>query len=253
MPAYGALGAFGLGTPQSNPTVEPELGVLMPRQAALYGSRLTSRETDPMARLNAYLVDVGKTLETYDNMQLAAFGFACTGSSYLVGREVERAITEAAQDRFGYPIITAADAIVWGLERIGAKRIAMIAPYPQPLIEAGKAYFEARGLEVVSSERVVTRTADTRTIYEITPEQADSLLKAAPTEVDALLVSGTGMPSLAALAAYDQRPVLSSNLCLSGRLLAEAGHYGQLDGAAPRGWQARLAEALAPTSTEPRL
>lgn len=252
MPAYGALGAFGLGTPQSNPTVEPELGVLMPRQAALYGTRLTSGETDPQTRLKDYLVDIGKTLKTYDNMRLSAFGFACTGSSYLVGREAEMAITRAAEDRYGYPVITAADAIVWGLEQIGSKRIAMIAPYPRALIEAGRAYFEARGIEIVSSERVVTRTEDTRTIYEITAEQADSLLKAAPTDVDALLVSGTGMPSLAALAAHEQRPVLSSNLCLAGRLLAVAGHKNLLDGAAPAGWRSRLAEALAPTPKDPR-
>lgn len=253
MRAYGALGAYGLGTPQSNPTVEPEMGILMPRQATLYGTRLTSLEKDPLARLEAYLVNIDKTLETYDSMKMSAFGFACTGSSYLVGRQSEEAITAAAQERFGYPVITAADAIVWGLKRIGAKRIAMIAPYPQALIEAGKAYFEARGVEVVSSERVVTRTTDTRTIYEITPEQADKLLHAAPSDVEALLVSGTGMPSLAALAAYDKRPVLSSNLCLAGRLLAEAGHEDLLDGASPIGWQGRLVEALAPASKEPSL
>lgn len=245
MPAYGELGWFGIGTPQSNPTVEPELALLMPRQAALYATRLTSSETDPLQRLRAYLENLEQTLESYDNMKLTAFGFGCTGSSYLLGRDAEAAITKAAAKRFGYPVITAADAIVWGLKRLGARRIAMIAPYPQVLIEAGKAYFEARGLEVVTAERVVTRTTDTRTIYEITPDKAAALLAAAPKDVDAILVSGTGMPSLAAMAMTQGTPVVSSNLCLAGRMLAEAGHKSLLEGVGPSGWQTRLAEALA--------
>ncbi|WP_409020605.1 hypothetical protein [Brevundimonas vesicularis] len=244
MPAYGHLGWFGIGSPQSNPTVEPELSILMPRQTALYGTRLTSAETDPLARLKAYLVNLETTLETYDNMALSAFAFGCTGSSYLLGREAELSITESASVRFGYPVITAANAIVWGLERIGAKRIAIIAPYPEALIDAGRVYFEGRGLEVVRAERVVTRSTDTRTIYEISSDEANRLLESAPTDVDAILISGTGMPGLAAMAAYAERPVLSSNLCLAGKLLAATGQASLLDGAAPAGWQSRLAEAV---------
>jgi maleate isomerase len=243
MAAYGAAGRFGVGVPQSNPTVEPELGVLMPRRAALYATRLTSGEVEPQARLRAYIDAIETSLSTYDGLPLSAFGFACTGSSYLVGAEAERGIVEAASRRFGYPVLTAADAIVWAMARIGARRIAVIAPYPDALIKAGKAYFETRGLEVISTRRVVTRTTDTRSIYELTPEQAGDLTETA-LDVDAVLISGTGMPSLPLLDPQGSPPVLSSNLCLAARLLDAAGRGDLLDGVAPHGWRDRRAEAL---------
>lgn len=243
MAAYGAIGRFGVGVPQSNPTVEPELGVLMPRAAALYATRLTSSETEPQARLRAYIDAMEASLATYDGLNLSAFGFACTGSSYLVGAEAERGIVEVASQGFGYPVLTAADAIVWAMTRIGARRIAIIAPYPDALIAAGKSYFEARGLEVVSTRRVVTRTTDTRSIYELTPDQAGDLTET-KLDVDAVLISGTGMPSLPLLAPEGAPPILSSNLCLAARLLEAAGRGDLLDGVAPIGWRDRLAQAL---------
>lgn len=244
MAVYGAVARIGIGTPQSNPTVEPELGILMPRDAALYATRLTSREARPEDRLQAYIANLDASLETYDGLRLSAFGFACTGSSYLVGAEEERRLVDAASARFGYPVVTAADAIAWSLARIGARRIAVIAPYPDALIAASQRYFEGRGLQIVAASRVVTRTSDTRSIYELTPDQARGLLTASAGDADAVLVSGTGMASLSLLEPEADRPILSSNLCLSARLLDAVGRADLLDGAAPRGWRRRLAEAL---------
>src|SRR5690606_3091968 len=128
--SYGRAGRFGVGVPQSNPTVEPEMAVLMPRHARLHVTRLTSGPAQPQGRLRAYLEDLGPTLRSYDGMKLEAFGFGCTGSSYFLGPEREAQILAACERAFGYPIVTAADAIVWMLERLGARRIAMLAPYP---------------------------------------------------------------------------------------------------------------------------
>lgn len=244
MATYGAAGRFGVGVPQSNPTVEPEMSVLLPRAAAIYATRLTSLEADPQTRLRAYIASLEDSLATYDGLALSAFGFACTGSSYLVGADEERRISEAASQRFGYPVLTAADAIVGAMQRIGARRIAMVAPYPDALIAAGKAYFEARGLEVISTRRVVTRTTDTRSIYELTPDQAADLLADSARDVDAVLISGTGMASLPLLDPKGAPPVLSSNLCLAARLLDAVGRADLIDGIAPHGWRTRLTAAL---------
>ena len=243
---YGGAGRFGVGVPQSNPTVEAEFGVLLPRTASLHVTRLTSRAEDPIARLRAYLTDLAHYLEAYDGLKLAAFAFACTGSSYLVGKEEEAEIVAACAARFGYPIAPAADSIVWALEKLNARRIAVIAPYPAALIEAGHAYFESRGIHVQSLERIVTSSADTRSIYLTGVADARAALARVPTQgIDAILISGTGMPSLAEVDTHGRPPILSSNLCAAARALDLAGKTEMLDalGIEPQGWRRRLDEA----------
>ncbi|MBT9470531.1 MAG: hypothetical protein V4514_10145 [Pseudomonadota bacterium] len=247
MAGYGSLGRYGVGTPQANPTVEVEFTTLLPRAAALYTTRLTSPVVDSLGRLEDYLVRLDDYLASYDLLQLDAFGFACTGASYLVGRERELEIIEACSAARGYPVITAADAIVWALEKLGARRVAVLAPYPDTLVQAGKVYFENRGLTICAHARVETRTTDTRSIYELGWETAQAKLAQFDLgDADVILLSGTGMPTLPLVDTMARRPVISSNLCLAARMLDAAGRGEALLEAVlePKGFRARLNETL---------
>lgn len=219
---YGARGRFGLLTPQANPTVEPEFRRLVPGDAELYVARLTSRSDDPRARLVEYLERLPETLAHYDTLRLDAVAFACTGSSYLLGAAREREIVDSARQAAGVPVETAAGAILAALERIGARRIFIVSPYPDWLRDAGVGYWRAAGLEVVGTATVDIGRPDTRGIYELQSADAAAVLDGLDTHgADAVLLSGTGMPSLALLRARGTRQpaLLSSNLCLAWRLL----------------------------------
>lgn len=244
---YGRAGWIGIGTPQANPTVEAEMAILLPRGCALAATRLTSKEARPDGRLRAYLADLETTLGSYDSFRPDAYGFACTGSTYLLGHDAERQIVDRCTTIYGYPIVTATMAIEWALARIGARRIAMIAPYPDELIEAGRAYWESRGIAIVSLERLHTTSSDTRTIYELRAGDAEAALARVDTgQIDAVLLSGTGLATLPLIAAWNGAvPLLSSNLCLVARLLALCGQESAVDPASlrPLGFEARLAEA----------
>ncbi len=247
MESYASLGRFGVGVPQSNPTVEAELGVLLPRTASLHVTRLTSSAADPLDRLRRYLADLPIYLKDFDGLKLAAFAFACTGSSYLLGVDEEAKIAESCAAKFGYPIALAADSIVWALEKLNARNIAVIAPYPAALIEAGHHYLEARGVQVAALERVITSTADTRSIYLTGIADARAALARLPKSgIDAILISGTGMPTLGAVDTHGLPPIISSNLCVAARALELAGKRDVLDGRGlePMGWRTRLEEAL---------
>jgi maleate isomerase len=98
---------------------------------------------------------------------------------------------------------------------------------------------------VVALQRLATATADTRGIYALTTAAAAAplaALRALP--VDAVVISGTGLPSLSLLAAAMDTagpPVVSSNLCLVWEMLRQAGRYDWA-GAEPRqvaGWRER--------------
>ncbi|KAA0206664.1 MAG: hypothetical protein EDM71_09005 [Proteobacteria bacterium] len=225
---YGRAGRIGVGTPQANPTVEAEFRRLLPVDVEFVSTRLVSRQADARARLVEYLERLDDSLASYGGMGLDLYCFACTGSSYLLGHAAERERVDRAANRFGYPVITATQAIEERLQQLQARRIALIAPYPEWLLSAAVAWWRGRGFEVASQRQVaIARPGDTSSIYELTSADALAAVRAAgDLRVDALLLSGTGMPTLPALAAIQAVagvPVLSSNLALAGQAVARLG------------------------------
>lgn len=245
--AYGLTGRIGLGVPQANPTVEAEFAILLPRTCTTLVTRLTSTDSAPAGRLRAYLANLDAALDAYDTLRPDIFGFACTGSSYLLGHAEEARIVAAAEARYGYPIVTATAALHWALSRLGARRIALVAPYPVDLVEAAATYWREAGFDFAAVERVETGVADTRGIYALGGQEALAAVAAAQRQdVDAVVMSGTGMPSLATIAtsAEGSVPVLSSNLALAGAMLDQLSPQSLApDAVAPPAWRGRLAEA----------
>ena len=245
---YGRQGRIGLGTPQANPTVEAEFSILMPRSVSVQATRLVCADGDPFRRLRAYIEELPATLASYASMPLSAFGFACTGSSYLLGAKREAEIVEGLAKTAGYPVETAARAVLAALQARRISKLAILAPYPEPLLEAARRYWRSQGLQVAAMARVATSGSDTQTIYQLSSRDAARALAALePEDAQAILLSGTGMPSLACIRdAESPLPVLSSNFCLAWRLLWLAGAQSLLPEPAPEiaGWRQRLAECL---------
>lgn len=243
---YGARGRLGIAVPQANPVVEPEFNALVPDGVSLIATRLVSSEPDQRTRFTNYFEDLGETLRSYDTLRLDALGFACTASSYLVGAEPEQALVAELSDRLGYPVITGGQAILSALSALGIQQLAVVAPYPQFVLDAGGEYLRAAGLTITVKHRVVTRTSDTRTIYEL--GSADAIAAAETLDLDGaqcLLFTGTGMPSLRAIDTLGAKlgiPVLSTNLCLAWALCMRIGAEPP-GGTHPlfNGWQDRVA------------
>jgi maleate isomerase len=227
---YGPRARVGVATPQANPTVEPEMRALLPEAIGVYATRLTHRSPQLAERLEHYISHIPDAIRSFGSMRLAAFGIGCTGTSYHASRRREDDLTAAAQQECGVPVVSAAQAIREALAVLGARRIALLSPYPEDLAAAGYRYWEDAEVPVVAKLRVDPSLDDTHRIYEFTSADALGALRAlwqqpAARGADCVLASGTGMPTLRALRQFASEcsvPVLSSNLCLAWALLRRA-------------------------------
>lgn len=214
-PEYGPV--MGIAVPQANTTVEPEMQRLLGAGHTLLTARMTSASPDSRQRLVDYVDTLGQSLAQFDVAPLQVAGFACTGSSYLIGPQDEAARLHALSAARGYPVLSAAQSILRALEALGARRIALLSPYPQWLSDAGQAYWRDCGLTVTHVVGLPDELLDTRNIYKLHTAAVLQVFDTLDVSgSDAVLMSGTGMPTLGVLA---QRhlvvPVLSSTLCLA--------------------------------------
>ena len=243
------MATIGLAVPQANSIVEPEMRALMPDGVNLLTTRLRGSTTDSRDRLTGYFETLGDTLAAFDVAPIDAVAYACTASSYLAADEDEAERLAAHEDWFGYPIVTATTALRLALHRLAASSIAIVAPYPDWLADRCIAYWQRRGFDVIEHRACPMDAADTRSTYGLHSSIVEKQLADMDlSNADAVVVTGTGLPTLAAIGALTQKiglPVISSNLCLAWATLRAAGAADALSAERPceplmGGWHSRL-------------
>jgi len=224
---YGSAACIGVAVPQANPVVEPEFHALAPRGVSVLTTRLQGSRTNSKDRLIGYLDTFNQALEAYDTAPLDAVAFACTGISYIVGQDHCEGELERLSKHFGYPIISAAAAIQQALNHLGAKRIAVFAPYPDWLSDLSFSYWRSVGFDVVASAYAPLDPSDTRSVYKNRSRDIPANISRLDlSKADVLVMTGTGMPTLRAIPLLCKeigKPVISSNLCLSWAVLKACG------------------------------
>jgi maleate cis-trans isomerase len=254
MVEYARNGLIGLLTPQANTTVEPEFGILMPPGYAFLNARLVSDKPTIETRLGDYFERMGATTAEFANAPVGAYAFACTGASYLQGRAREQAAVEAIEAERCRPFITAGLAVAEAFARLGARRIGLVSPYPPELTKASVAYWESHGLKVAAVTGAFNAGSDFHPIYSLAASSAEAALAGIdPKNVDAVVMLGTGMPTLGPIIGRGADfgvPVLSCMSALAWRTLSVFDpSYGEPDRVrayfAGEGWRERYHRAMA--------
>jgi maleate isomerase len=236
---YAPRGLFGVLTPQANTTVEPELAIMTPVGTAWVNGRLTSRRSTIEERLVDYYDALGDSLTQFANAPVQAVAVACTGASYICGASREDALVAGWSRRAGVPVITAARAVCAMLDGLGARRIGLASPYPAGLNRLSEAYWAERGFEVVASVSAFRETDAFHPIYSLAGSAATQVVnEVRGSGVDAVLMLGTGMPTLQPILVAngsDGPPVISCMLAMTWAAVAASSGAG---GPAPdlTGW-----------------
>lgn len=217
---------IGMIVPSSNTTMETEVPAMLRRREmaspeaarfTFHSSRMAMRRVSPeeLARVDA---ESDRCAAELSDARCDVLAYAClvaimaAGPKYHLAAE-ERLTRTAAASGCHAPVITSAGALVDGIRALGARRVALVAPYPRPLTQLVIDYLEDFGIEVVDS--ISLEVADNLEVGRLNPMALPDVARGLDlSRADALVLSAcVQMPSLAAIVEAEQRfglPVLSA-------------------------------------------
>ena len=215
--------AVGLIVPPANPTLEVEIHALTGQSPYVYTSRLPwFPGEDLAARNHLYLDAYLDAARRFGNLPLEGILVGCTGSNYRLGPEEDRRRCAATSVELGIPFLTCSLAVLELLQRFGFQRLQLELPYPDWLIAEAEAYWTAAGFEVIASRSILKSLGSSNAYGLKHAEIIDYLVTLDPPPQTAVLLSGTGMLTIAAMGEVVQSlsaPLISSNLCAADWLL----------------------------------
>jgi maleate cis-trans isomerase len=222
---------IGVLLPPGNPTVEAEMVRMAPSRVSFHYARLEAPGvtsvpgvTEGMVeRARAFLAGLDGPARALGRSRPSVVALAHTASSYAAGFANEPQLIARLSAAAGCPALTAARAIVDALAHLGVRRLALGTPYSEEISAQGRAYWEEAGMTVVRHRRL----EGVVNVYEETEARAAALARDADApDAQAVLLSGTGLPTVGVLDALEQalgKPVLSSNQALLWSALETAG------------------------------
>ncbi len=184
-------------------------------QAFLVGSRIPGGDDHNVAALlqtarTEYIIEAAQRLLT---LRVDAVLWACTSGSFIVGRAGAEAQVRALRAVTGKPATSTSLAFIDALTALEARRVAVLATYPEPAARAFAEFLGAFGVTVGSLS--VLGAANGFDAARIGAERLKLVLESADLEgIDAVLVPDTALPSLdvvQSLEASAGRPVLTAN------------------------------------------
>lgn len=224
---------IGQIVPSSNVTMETEVPAMLRAREAILPERFTFHSSRMRMKrvtkeeLAAMDADSDRCALELSDAAVDVLGYACLVAIMSMGpgyhRQSEaRLHGRTSENGHPAPVVTSAGALVDGLTALGAKRIAIIAPYMKPLTQLVVSYIEAEGIAV--QDWLALEIPDN---LEVAAQNPANLLahyrKLDLSGVDTLVLSAcVQMPSLASIQQVEDEigiPVVSAAVCTTYQML----------------------------------
>lgn len=236
---------IGQIVPSSNVTMETEIPALLraregvaPERFTFHASRMRMKKVtkEELAAMDA---DSDRCALELSDAAVDVLGYACLVAIMSMGAGYHR-VSEArlhqrtVDNGHAAPVVTSAGALIEGLNALGARRIALVAPYMKPLTEMVVGYIEGEGVAV--SDWLSLEIPDNLEVAAQDPARLlDHYRRLDLSGVDALVVSAcVQMPSLPAVQQIEDRiglPVVSAAICTAYQMLVRLGLRTEVPGA----------------------
>lgn len=197
----------GLIVPSSNVTMETEIpGMLLrreeirPERFTFHSSRMRMKKVNA-EELAAMDRDSDRCAVELSDARVDVMAYACLVAIMAQGHGYHRESQErlervAADNGAKTPVVSSAGALVEACQQIGARRVAVVAPYMKPLTQLVVDYIEAEGVRVTAS--VSLEVSDNLEVGCLDPHQLPGIVREMDLlGADALVLSAcVQMPSL---------------------------------------------------------
>jgi maleate isomerase len=228
---------IGQIVPSSNLTMEREIPAMLrareairPERFSFHSARMRMKKV-VKEELAAMDRDSDRCALELSDAAVDVMGYACLVAIMAMGpgyhRESQQRLYKVTEEN-GHPapVVSSAGALVETLTGMGAKRIAMVAPYMKPLTQTVAEYIEAEGVEV--KDYLALEIPDNLEVAAQDPMKLTEHYKRLDLKnIDALVLSAcVQMPSLAAIPQVEAEagvPVLSASVATTRQMLLELG------------------------------
>ncbi|WP_283418430.1 Asp/Glu racemase [Sphingopyxis sp. Geo48] len=231
--------------PSSNVTMETEIPAMLRAREAILPDRFTFHSARMRMKkvtkeeLAAMDADSDRCAFELSDAAVDVMGYACLVAIMSMGSGYHRVSEKRLHGRtvengHAAPVVTSAGALVDGLHALGAKRIAVVAPYVKPLTQLVVSYIESEGIAVQDS--LALEIPDN---LEVAAQDPANLLahykKLDLSGIDALVLSAcVQMPSLPSIQKVEDEiglPVVSAAVCTTHQMLKRLGLEARVPGA----------------------
>ncbi len=228
---------IGQIVPSSNTTMETEIPAILrareavePERFTFHSSRMRMKKVtkEELAAMDA---DSDRCAAELADARVDVLGYACLVAIMSMGKGYHcqsqtRLQAVTAREGSPAPVVTSAGALVDGLRALGAKRIAMVAPYMKPLTKMVADYIEHEGFEV--ADAIALEIPDNLEVGRRDPMALVDIYKRLNlSNVDVLVLSScVQMPSLAAIPVVEREcglPVTSAAVSTTYQMLQKLG------------------------------
>ena len=204
----------GLMLPSSNTVMEVDFYRHLPPPITVHPARMYLEETTPEGERRMISEEVPQAAKLLKTLRPNLVVFGCTSAGALYGPDFARDLNKRIGAVVGCQVLDIMTAVAEELNRVQAKKLAVLTPYSRELNQSIRLSLEGLGFQVLSIEGMgITVNFE---LAASTPQEITAFARksAAAQEADALFISCTnfrGLEAVSLLREHFRLPIVTSN------------------------------------------